>query len=124
MAVRSRSAAAATAAAERERTAIVEGKVGVIAPAALVDALAAVLPAEARGPDVLDAPVALLAMPQAKGLEFDSVVVVEPAGIVSEGADGRDRRVGLRALYMALTRTTRRLHVVHAERLPPELVPE
>jgi hypothetical protein len=99
-----------------------EGKVGVITPARLVDTLAAVLPAGAAGGDLLDAPVALLGIPQAKGLEFDSVVVVEPAAIVAEGADGRDRRAGLRALYMALTRTTRRLHLVHAEPLPPELL--
>ncbi|MDP8938356.1 MAG: AAA family ATPase [Actinomycetota bacterium] len=108
----------------RERAEVGDGKVGVIAPAAVLDAVAAVLPAGARGPDVLDAPVALLAIGQAKGLEFDSVVVVEPAAIVAETAGGTERGRGLRALYTAITRTTRRLHVVHAEPLPPELVPE
>ena len=107
-----------------ERAEVGEGKVGVIAPAALLEAVATVLPAGSRGPAVLDAPVALLAVGQAKGLEFDSVVVVEPAAIVAEGAGGTERRRGLRALYTAMTRTTRRLHVVHAEPLPPELVPE
>jgi DNA helicase IV len=115
-------AAAVAGVVEREGAEVGEGKVGVITPARLVDTLAAVLPAGAAGGDLLDAPVALLGIPQAKGLEFDSVVVVEPAAIVAEGADGRDRRAGLRALYMALTRTTRRLHLVHAEPLPPELL--
>ena len=109
---------------EAERQAVADGKVGVIAPAALVDGLAAVLPSGARGPDMLDAPVALLPVTQAKGLEFDSVVVVEPARIVADAADGRERGLGLRALYTAMTRTTRRLHVVHAGPLPPELVSE
>ncbi|MDQ4091514.1 MAG: ATP-binding domain-containing protein, partial [Actinomycetota bacterium] len=68
---------------------------------------------------VLDVPVALLAVDQAKGLEFDSVVLVEPAAIVAEGVGDN---TGRRALYVAMTRTTRRLHLVHAEALPPELV--
>ena len=117
---------AVAAAVDTERASVGDGgggKVGVIAPPSLVEDLAAMLPAGARGPDVLHAPVALLAVTQAKGLEFDSVVVVEPARIVAESA-GPDTRPGLRALYMALTRTTRRLHVVHAEPLPPELVSE
>ena len=47
-----------------------------------------------------------------KGLELDGVVVVEPARIVA------DETLGLRALYVALTRPTQRLTVVHAEPLP------
>ena len=119
--------AAVAAAVDGERAGILgdvgEGKVGVICPPSLVAALAGALPTGARGPDVLDAPVALLAVNQAKGLEFDSVVVVEPASIVAEIGAGNSRQ-GLRALYTALTRTTRRLHVVHARVLPPELVSE
>ena len=46
---------------------------------------------------------------QAKGLEFDHVVVVEPA------------RIELRELYVALTRPTKTLVVVHARPLPREL---
>ncbi|MGI8491852.1 MAG: ATP-binding domain-containing protein, partial [Acidimicrobiales bacterium] len=53
----------------------------------------------------------------AKGLEFDSVVVVEPARLASESIQG------MRALYVAMTRATRRLTIVHAEVLPPQLVP-
>ena len=51
----------------------------------------------------------------AKGLEFDHVVVVEPAAIVA--AEPR----GLRRLYVVLTRAVSRLVVVHARALPPEL---
>lgn len=47
-----------------------------------------------------------------KGLELDGVVVVEPAEIVAE------QRFGMRALYVALTRSTRRLTVVHGRDLP------
>ena len=43
------------------------------------------------------------------------MVVVEPAGVVAE------RRHGLRALYVALTRTTRTLHIVHSQPLPAPL---
>ncbi|MGH9127531.1 MAG: HelD family protein [Acidimicrobiales bacterium] len=48
-----------------------------------------------------------------KGLEFDAVVVAEPAMIVKEA--------GLRALYVALTRPTRRLTIVHENLLPDAL---
>jgi DNA helicase IV len=47
-----------------------------------------------------------------KGLELDGVVVVEPAAIVA----AQDQ--GLRALYVALTRSTQRLTVVHHRELP------
>ena len=50
-----------------------------------------------------------------KGLEFDSVLVVDPAGIVAEGVRGHND------LYVALTRATQRLGVVHPGDLPPEL---
>jgi len=54
----------------------------------------------------------------AKGLEFDHVVLDEPAAIV----DGEpDRITGLRRLYVCLTRAVSSLAVVHAKALPPEL---
>ena len=52
---------------------------------------------------------------QAKGLEFDHVVVVEPAAIAEDGEQG------LRELYVALTRPTKTLVVVHARPLPEGL---
>jgi len=57
-------------------------------------------------------PFPILTPRQAKGLEFDHVVVVEPAAIADDG----DR--GLRELYVALTRPTKTLVVVHARPLP------
>lgn len=47
-----------------------------------------------------------------KGLELDGVIVVEPARIV------RDEEQGLRALYVALTRSTKCLTIVHSDDLP------
>ncbi|HEX2191786.1 MAG TPA: UvrD-helicase domain-containing protein [Acidimicrobiales bacterium] len=111
--------AAAAAAARAEAEEVRPGKVAVIAPAHLLDALAAAIgPDLARaGTDaaVLDAAVAVLTLDSAKGLEFDSVVVVEPARVAAESPQG------LRALYVALTRTTRRLRIVHAQPLPEAL---
>jgi superfamily I DNA/RNA helicase len=51
-----------------------------------------------------------------KGLEVDASVVVEPAAIVDEEAQG------LRALYVALTRATKRLAIVHERPLPAFLL--
>jgi DNA helicase IV len=61
-----------------------------------------------RGADRLDAPVSVVSVAEAKGLEFDVVVVADPRGIADAAAQpGRD-------LYVALTRATRRL-IVAAE---------
>jgi hypothetical protein len=94
------------------------GTVAVVAPApehpALVAALADV-GAAADSADALDTPVAVLAAGDAKGLEFDHVIVAEPARLVGPDA------AGLRLLYVALTRATRTLTVVHAEPLPDSL---
>ena len=55
----------------------------------------------------------------AKGLEFDAVVVVEPARFVP--ASGDEHRAGLRLLYVALTRAVQTLTIVHREPLPAAL---
>ena len=99
---------------------IAPGTAAVLAPASLVADLAVALDAagvEATDPrrDGLGAPLSLLPVDLANGLEFDAVVVVEPAAIVEESPQG------LRALYVALTRPTRRLAVVHTRPLPPAL---
>jgi hypothetical protein len=83
-----------------------DGRVAVIAPPAQAARTAALL-SVSPGPD-LDAPVTVLTPELAKGLEFDSVVVVDPAGIVAASPRGRAD------LYVALTRTTRRLGLVTA----------
>lgn len=69
------------------------------------------------GPD-LATPVSLVPATIAKGLEFDHVVVVEPADI----ADAEpDERTGLRRLYVVLTRAVTRLTVVRHRALPDAL---
>lgn len=98
------------------------GTTAVLAPGSLVAELAAALDAtgvESADPrrEGLGAPLSLLPVDLANGLEFDAVVVVEPSEIVREAPQG------LRALYMALTRPTRRLAVVHARQLPEEMRP-
>lgn len=54
----------------------------------------------------------MLPAPLAKGLEYDHVVVVEPAAIVE--AEAR----GLHPLYVVLTRAVSRLDVLHTRPLP------
>jgi hypothetical protein len=108
--------------ARGETAAVPDGKVAVITAPSMVERVRALLSeaglsAAGRGPDLLEAALAVLPVQQAKGLEFDSVIVVEPAAIVAEHPHG------LRALYLALTRTTRRLRVVSCRPLPPGLAP-
>jgi DNA helicase IV len=96
------------------------GRVAVICAGSHVGELARALvergvPFGESGKRGLDEPVTLVPLELAKGLEFDSVVVVEPARIVREAAQG------LRALYVAMTRSTKRLSLVHAEPLPAAL---
>src|SRR3954447_20074905 len=90
-------AAELVAAAVREASteAAREGRAALIAPAKLLPHL----PAQPEMPfDELGAPFPTLTPRGAKGLEFDRVVLVEPAAIVAEG----ERIQGLRALYVAL----------------------
>jgi DNA helicase IV len=89
-----------------------EGTLAVLAPPSRVDAVAALLPDSSA--DLTSGPV-VLPPAGAKGLEFDSVLVVDPAGIVAEGVRGHND------LYVALTRATQRLGVVHPGPLLPEL---
>ncbi|MEL0627863.1 UvrD-helicase domain-containing protein [Salinibacterium amurskyense] len=60
----------------------------------------------------LNKPIAVLTPRESKGLEFDSVVVVEPQRIVDEISRGAA------ALYVAMTRSTQRLSIVASQRLP------
>ena len=94
------------------------GTVAVIAPDDLHEEIAAALAdrgAVADDVEAIDAPVAVLGALDSKGLEFDHVIVVEPAELVSPD------RSGLRLLYVVLTRATRRLVVVHSAPLPEAL---
>jgi DNA helicase IV len=98
----------AAAVREASHEAAREGRTALIAPADLLPTLPAI-PA--------DEMFQLLTPRGAKGLEFDRVVLVEPAAIVAAG-EGVE---GLRALYVALTRATKTLVVVHSLPLPDEL---
>ncbi|WP_233160736.1 HelD family protein [Actinophytocola xanthii] len=88
------------------------GRLAVVAPAARLDALAVVL--SLTGPPDPTEPVVLLTPGQAKGLEFDSVLVVDPAGMLGEPLGHND-------LYVAMTRATQRLGLVHPGPPPAEL---
>ncbi len=98
-------------------TAAEEGRLAVIAPAGRIPELAAQVPGAVPGDqaEALDAPVALLTVAQAKGLEFDRVVLADPAGIVAQSPQGGHD------LYVAITRATHRLAVVYDRELPPIL---
>ncbi|MEV4112575.1 ATP-binding domain-containing protein [Nonomuraea sp. NPDC049695] len=118
------------------------GKVAVVVPDALLESLGAEVAATVTGAAVvtsgaaragsggsggsggtvragaaaaLDAPVAVMSVADAKGLEFDSVIVAEPDLIAAQSPRGPSD------LYVALTRATQRLGVVHARPLSQAL---
>ncbi|MEV7374994.1 AAA family ATPase [Streptomyces sp. NPDC090301] len=97
---------AATADAVRAALAA-EGSVGVITAEGLVGAVAEAVRGCGAGERVTVLPATVV-----KGLEFDHVVVVEPAAIVAAEARGPNR------LYVALTRAVSRLTLVHEADLP------
>jgi hypothetical protein len=104
----------------READAIGDGKLAVLVPEARVEELRrhlAALPGVApeRGPSALDAKTALLTVPESKGLEFDSVLIIDPARILTDSPRGPAD------LYVALTRTTQHLGVIHPGDLPAVL---
>jgi superfamily I DNA/RNA helicase len=93
---------------------------GVIAPDSMIDLLSEHLTAAGVNHGTatrtgLDDGVTLVPVSVVKGLELDAVVVVEPARIVA------DHEHGMRSLYVALTRPTQRLSIVHADPLPEPL---
>jgi hypothetical protein len=104
-----------------EQAEVGEGRLAVLVPASraaeLTALLAAALPGVSSGPhpDLLDATTAALTVDQAKGLEFDAVVIADPAAILA----GSPR--GASDLYVAVTRATRRLGVVADGPLPAVL---
>ncbi len=86
-----------------------EGRLAVIAPRKLHGELGEALGVPVTALPDLTRQVVLVDPRGAKGLEFDAVVVVEPAAF------------GVSDLYVALTRATQRLAVVHAAPLPDAL---
>jgi DNA helicase IV len=102
-----------------EVDAVGAGRVAVVtaagSDAAVRDALTAALPpgTVGHGRTTLDHPVSVLDVTAVKGLEFDAVIVIEPADIVEASPRGAND------LYVALTRPTQRLVVLHSRELPP-----
>ena len=104
-----------------ELAAVGDGRLAVLGPRAQLGELAKLIETEIPGPvgtsdGDLDVPVTVLSVAQAKGLEFDAVVLVDPAAILAESPRG------LGDLYVALTRSTQRLAIVHPGELPEVLV--
>ena len=92
---------------------------GVVAPHVYLDDVRAALAGTGFADAIhatLGPGINLLDLHVAKGLEFDAIVVVEPAAILAERPDG-----GVGGLYTALTRATRALAIVHAAPLPDQL---
>ncbi|MFI9065290.1 HelD family protein [Streptomyces sp. NPDC053429] len=101
-----------------------EGSIGLIAADARIPELAraleaAGLPYLAPGEETTErARLTLVPASLAKGLEYDYVVLDEPAAVVSGEPD---ERTGLRRLYVCLTRAVSGLHLLHAAPLPEAL---
>ena len=109
--------AAAVAEETAKMVAELQGSVAVVSPDELVEEISAALTTAgiAHGRATrsgLDDDVTVVPISVIKGLELDGVIVVEPSRIVA------DEQLGLRALYVALTRPTQRLTVVHSDSLP------
>jgi DNA helicase IV len=97
-----------------------DGKLAVIVPAARLEelgkAVGELLADTALGADPdLTSPVVVLTVRQAKGLEFDCVLIADPAQILAESPRG------LNDLYVALTRATQQVGVVHVGPVPDVL---
>ena len=124
-------AATLSAAVKRECENVRPGRVAVIVTGPRVDEIVSIL--NAAGLDAIDpremesrglsADLVVLAAEGANGLEFDATVVVEPGEIARRGS-GASKAItsrGLRTLYVAMTRPTRRLAIVASGELPPTI---
>ncbi len=103
-----------------ELGAVVEGNVAVIVPDSLVADVHDLferhdLPFGGANRHGLDQQITIVPVRLVKGLEVDAAVVVEPGRIIEEESQG------VRSLYVALTRATRRVAVVHSAPLPEML---
>ncbi len=116
------------AAVRREVAAVAPGRCAVIVTSSRVEEVVHTLTRggidavdprdhESRG---LGADLVVLGAENANGLEFDATVVVEPGDIVARGARGGELSTprGLRTLYVAMTRPTRRLAILATRELP------
>jgi DNA helicase IV len=124
-------AATLSAAVKRECENVHPGRVAVIVTSSRVQEIVAILNGaglgaidprelESKG---LSADLVVLAAEGANGLEFDASVVVEPGEIARRGS-GVTKAItarGLRTLYVAMTRPTRRLAIIATGELPPTI---
>jgi DNA helicase IV len=106
-----------------EVEAVGTGNVAVIAPSSLVDPLSEAFTAAGVEHGVatqagLANQITIVPVGMVKGLELDATVVVEPATILAEEPQP------MRSLYVALTRATKLLSIVHDRPLPPVLHPD
>ncbi len=113
-------AAAVVEAARSELEAIRPGNLAIIIPLSLVTLVETALTDAGvafgrANRDGLQRSTAVVPAPMVKGLEVDAAIVVEPQAIIDEEANG------LRSLYVALTRATRRLTILHGRPLPEVL---
>jgi len=116
----------------REVAAVAPGRVAVIVTGRRVDEILAIL--TSNGVDAIDpreleskglgADLVVLSAEGANGLEFDATIVVEPSEIATRGSSDPSLSTprGLRTLYVAMTRPTRRLSIVAARALPATLL--
>jgi DNA helicase IV len=93
------------------------GNVAIVCPDAMAEDISVALNAAQishgrAGISGIESGLTVVPVSVVKGLELDGVIVVEPAKIVAA------QMHGLRALYVALTRSTRQLTVIHSEPLP------
>lgn len=106
--------------AAKEAAALEDGRLAVLVPDARRDELGAAVaesvPDAVYGdePD-LESRVVVLGVRQAKGLEFDAVLIADPTEILARSARG------LNDLYVALTRATQRLGIIYGGRAPAVL---
>ena len=112
---------AAVAEAKTEQARLGQGNVALVCATDSYEALAAVLessgvPYGRARRDGFDHSITLVPVSLVKGLEVDSTIVVEPSDII----EGEPQ--GARSLYVAVTRSTKRLVIVHAKALPGFLV--
>ncbi len=98
-----------------------EGNIAVVVPDVMFDDVSSAL--EAAGIEHgkatrsgLEMGITVVPVSVVKGLELDGVIVVEPAAIVA------GEQQGLRALYVALTRSTKQLTIVHSQPLPDAML--
>ena len=121
--------------AREEIASVAPGGVAVLGPSVMLPELMRALddagldPVDPRDPSGAGLSAGLVVLPadETNGLEFDSVIVVEPALIAAVGDDGGSEGPpvpttrGLRTFYVAMTRPTKRLSLVHADPLPVDV---